>query len=82
MNNAKINVITAMKICGLDAISEGGMYHALFSQGLDSDDATMVVKELLEEGRIQRSGCAFLLRRYVQPHGEESSTRERSVCNS
>lgn len=82
MNNAKVNVITAMRICGLEAISEGGMYHALFSQGLDSDEATMVVKELLEEGRIQRSGCAFLLRRYVRDHGEESSPRERSVCNS
>lgn len=82
MNNAKVNVITAMRICGLEAISEGGMYHALFSQGLDSDDATMVVKELLEEGRIKRSGCAFLLQRYVPTHGEESSPRERSVCNS
>ena len=82
MNNAKVNVITAMRICGLEAISEGSMYHALFSQGLDSDDATMVVKELLEEGKIQRSGCAFLLRRYVRDHGEESSPRERSVCNS
>jgi len=82
MNNAKANVITAMKICGMDAITEGGMYHALFSQGLDSDDATMVVKELLEEGRLVRSGCAFLLRRYVQPHGEESSLGRRSVCNS
>ena len=82
MNNAKVNVITAMRICGLEAISEGSMYHALFSQGLDSDDATMVVKELLQEGKIQRSGCAFLLRRYVRDHGEESSPRERSVCNS
>jgi hypothetical protein len=82
MNNTKVNVITAMRICGMDAISEGGMYHALFSQGLDSDEATLVVKELLEEGMIQRSGCAFLLRRYVAKHGEESSARERSVCNS
>lgn len=82
MNNAKVNVITAMKICGIEAISEGGMYHALFSQGLDSDEATSVVKQLLEEGRLIRSGCAFLLRRYVEKHGEESSPRERSVCNS
>jgi len=82
MNNAKANVITAMKICGMEAISEGGMYHALFSQGLDSDDATHVVRELLQEGKISRSGCAFILNRYVRPHGEESSSRERSVCNS
>jgi hypothetical protein len=82
MNNAKANVITAMKICGMEAISEGGMYHALFSQGLDAEEATMIVKELLEEGRISRSGCAFLLRRYVRDHGEESSSLERSVCNS
>lgn len=82
MNNAKANVIIAMKMCGMEAISEGGMYHALFSQGLDADDATMVVKELLQEGRITRSGCAFILSRYVRPHGEESSSREQSVCNS
>lgn len=82
MNNAKVNVIIAMKMCGMEAISEGGMYHALFSQGLDSDEATLVVKELLAEGRIARSGCAFILNRYVRHHGEESSSRERSVCNS
>lgn len=82
MSNAKTNVIIAMKMCGMNAISEGGMYHALFSQGLDADAATHVVKELLTEGRISRSGCAFILNRYVRPHGEESSSRERSVCNS
>jgi len=82
MNNAKANVITAMKICGMEAISEGGMYHALFSQGLAADEATMVVKELLDEGWISRSGCAFILKHYVRNHGEESSSRERSVCNS
>jgi (2Fe-2S) ferredoxin len=82
MNNAKANVIIAMKMCGMEAISEGGMYHALFSQGLDADDATHVVKELLEEGKILRSGCAFILNRYVQPHGEEGATSERTVCNS
>lgn len=82
MNNAKVNVITAMRICGLEAISEGSMYHALFSQGLDSEDATRVVKELLDEGQLSRSGCAFIFRRYVDRHGEESSPRERSVCNS
>lgn len=82
MNNAKTNVIIAMNICGMSAISEGGMYHALFSQGLDSDEATLVVKELLDEGRIVRSGCAFLLRRYVRTHGEEGAAREQSVCNS
>lgn len=82
MNNAKVNVIIAMKVCGMKAISEGGMYHALFIQGLNADDATMAVKELLEEGIIERSSCAFVLRRYVRDHGEESSPGERSVCNS
>lgn len=82
MSNAKINVIIAMKVCGMKAISEGAMYHALFIQGLNAEDATTAVKELLDEGIIERSGCAFLLRRYVRDHGEESSSRERSVCNS
>lgn len=78
MNSVKINIISAMNICKMEKISEGGMYHALFSQGLDADDATMVVKELLEEGRILRSGCAFIL----QPNGKKNTTREQSVCNS
>jgi|LakMenEpi13Sep09_1017268.scaffolds.fasta_scaffold00362_3 hypothetical protein len=82
MNNAKANVIIAMKMCGMEAISEGGMYHALFSQGLGTDEATMVVKELLEEGRVTRSGCAFILNRYVRPHGEENPARAWAVCNS
>lgn len=78
MSNAKMNVITAMKICGMDKISEGGMYYALFSQGLSADDATMVVKELLSEERIYRSGCAFIL----QLNGKKNIAREQSVCNS
>ena len=82
MNNAKANVIIAMKMCGMEAISEGGMYHALFSQGLNADDATHVVKELLESGLMRRSGCAFILNRYVRDHGQESATSERTVCNS
>lgn len=82
MKNVKVNVITALKLCGMDAISEGGMYRALFAQGLDSDDATAVVQELLSEGRIKRSGCAFLLQRYVPTYGEEGSARERTICNS
>lgn len=82
MNNVKQNIIIAMKICGMDAISEGGMYYALLSRGLTPDEATVVVKELLDEGKIIRSGCAFVLRRYDRTHGEEGSFGERSVCNS
>lgn len=81
-NDIKVNVITALKLCGMEAISEGGMYYALFSQGLDCDDATLAVSELLSEGHIKRSGCAFLLCRYVSDHGKEDPRGARAVCNS
>jgi hypothetical protein len=82
LTNVKQNIIIAMKICGIRAMSEGAMYGALFKYGLDCDQATQTVSEMLKEGLMVRSGCAFTLPRYVGAHGEKGTFGERSVCNS
>jgi hypothetical protein len=76
--SVKKNIVTAMKVCGIEAISEGSMYKALFSRGLSCDDATQVVKELLEDGTLRRSGCGFLL----TADGKKNTFRQGSVCDS
>ena len=82
MNNIQSNVIAAMMSCGMKAISEGALYYALFKLGTSPDEATMVVREMLDNGTLRRSGCALLLCGYVPQHGDEGADRTRSLCDS
>lgn len=72
------NIVIAMKLCGMKAISEGGLYWALFNQKVDVDAATSAVKYALDNKIIERKGCAF----FIKTNGKESSIAERTICNS
>lgn len=78
MESAKEKIITAMKLCDMNRIGEGALYHALFKIGVHYDDATMVIQELLDSGVLYRNGGIFIL----TTHGKEDSNRKRSFCVS
>lgn len=66
--NAK-NIITAMKMSGLTGLSEGRLYEILIRHfDLSGDDATSVVKDMLDTGKVERNGCAILLTEYADQH--------------
>ncbi|MFN4894193.1 MAG: hypothetical protein ACK5HO_00230 [Pseudomonadota bacterium] len=82
MNNIQSKVVAAMTACGMAAIGEGALYYALFKLGISPDDATMAVREMLDNGTLRRSGCALLLCGYVPQHADEGAYRTGSFCNS
>jgi hypothetical protein len=61
MESTKEKIITAMKLCDMNRIGEGALYHALFKIGVHYDDATMVIQKLLADSVLYRSGCTFTL---------------------
>lgn len=71
------NIIIAMRISGVHQITEGGVYWALFSQGVDADTATGAVKHAIDEKVLRRNGHVLILN-----HGEKDTSRARAVCNS
>ena len=73
------NIIIAMKLCNVTKMSEGALYAALFGQGLDTDQATSVVRRAILGGIIKRSGHVVEI---GEQHSEEDPIGARSVCNS
>lgn len=71
------NVVIAMQISGIHQLTEGGMYWALFKQGMDTDAATGAVKYAIDANILKRTGHVLAL-----SHGKEDSDRAQSVCNS
>lgn len=71
------NIIIAMKISGVHQLTEGGVYWALFRQGVDADTATGAVKHAIDQNVLRRDGHVLILN-----NGEKDSSRPRSVCNS
>ncbi len=71
------NIIIAMKISGVHQLTEGGLYWALFRQGVDADTATGAVKQAIDHGGLRRDGHVLILN-----NGKENSSRTRAVCNS
>lgn len=65
MNNIHERVVAALLACEMTAISEGDLYYSLFKVGISAHDATSAVKQMLEEGALKRSGCAFVVCGYV-----------------
>jgi len=71
------NIIIAMRISGVHQITEGGVYWALFGQGVDADTATGAVKHAIDQKVLRRNGHVLILN-----HGEESTAEKWAVCNS
>lgn len=70
-------IVIAMQISGIHQLTEGGMYWALFKQGMDTDAATSAVKHAIDQKILERNGHVLTLN-----HGEKNSFRQRAVCNS
>lgn len=77
MNKIIENIATAMRMCDIEQISEGGLYWALFQQGVGADEATLVVKQALDSGVLIRQGVVLSV-----AHGKRDSRRTWAVCNS
>ena len=74
------NIITAMKMSGLTGLSEGRLYEILIKNfGLSGEDATSVVKDMLDTGKVKRNGCAILLTQYADNHDTEHLIRSGVV---
>lgn len=71
-------IITAMKIMGLNQMSEGAVYWALFKLNLNPDEATNIISNAEKSGKIIRKGCLIEL----SDNGKEDLIGERPVCNS
>jgi len=71
------NIVIAMRISGVHQLTEGGIYWALFNQGVDADTATGAVKHAIDEKVLRRDGHVLILN-----NGEEDTSRARAVCNS
>lgn len=72
------NIIIAMRMSATRVLPEGYLYELLFKEGMNPEQATGFIRDLLRTGKIERIGCAFVLTQ----HGKESSSDERAVCNS
>ena len=71
------NIVTAMKISGVRELTEGGLYWALFNQGMDTDTATGAVKHAIDRKVLRRDGHVLILN-----DGKENTLGTRAVCNS
>ena len=72
------DVITAMKISGVNMLPEGHLYALLFKHGMTPDEATAFMRDLLATERVARAGCVLVLNK----HGKENSNRAWAVCDS
>lgn len=70
-------IVIAMRISGVHRLTEGGVYWALFSQGVDADTATGAVKYAIDRKVLRRDGHVLIL-----TDGEKDSSGSRAVCNS
>lgn len=71
------NIVVAMRISGVHQLTEGGLYWALFGQGIDADTATGAVKHAVDQKILRRNGHVLILN-----DGKEDPIRSRAVCNS
>lgn len=72
------NIIIAMRLSATKVLAEGYVYDLLFKAGMNPEEASLFIRDLLKTGKVERNGCAFVLK----DNGEESSTEQRAVCNS
>lgn len=83
MKNEAQNIITAMKISGVTSLSEGSVYDCLLNgYGLNPNDATLVVKEMLDSGKVKRNGCALFLAEYSDNHDQTDTVGRRALYAS
>ena len=73
------NIVIAMKLCNVTKMSEGALYAALFNNGLDTDQATSVVRRAILNGIIKRSGHVVEI---GEQHSEKDPAGTWAVCNS
>lgn len=74
------NIVTAMRLSSTRVLPEGYLYELLFKKGMNAEEATKFVRDLLHTGKVERIGCAFVLTPYA--YGKKNPTIQRAVCNS
>lgn len=80
MKHQAQRIITAMRISGVTSLSEGNIYEWLLKgYGLHADDATMVVKEMLDSGKVIRNGCALFLTEYADNDDKKAAFGQRTL---